>query len=181
MLSFHRNTGCALRCNWHDLRPDDANKIYDGRNNITFTPACTGGSAYKDYYTVYFIVDKVFRCKDALNNLVPTPEQNGVSYSPTTLSSLAASVTVTLKFRYKAVVKPGDECSIAKFQVRVIEHDPKNPPNGEIHHGSKDITSAQTAAIGAYQYISTTMKLRANNDTNPYYRYGVHIGTKSLL
>ena len=172
-----RNTGCKQRCKWHNLNPDDPNKIYGAASNLSFYPKCVGEYAYKDLYWVKFKVNRTYKCKDDLNDFAAVPEQNGVSYSPSIATNLTSILTVELKYKFRAVVPPSDECRIDGYEVRWME---KLNDGNDIHHGLARTALKQTAQVGNYQEFSTKTELQPNNSTVPFYKYGVKLKTNRL-
>ena len=177
-MTFHSSTGCVYRNQWKRMCSSGCSSAYNKPANAYITYAyCNfgywlhGGGHFFEWYAIY----RSYKCYDNHNNLVATPEVNGVSYAPA--KDINTAVSVTLKYRYRAVVGSGDECRI--YYCRAMwgtnPADPMNPYHDKYYDCPQTVGAGQTA------YTQHTVSLKPNSPSAAHYWYWLDIGSWSLL
>ena len=134
--------------------------------SICANPGGLGGGSFIESFKIY----QSYKCKDSYNDYVAQPQINGVSAG--VASSLNAVASVTLKFKYTAVVSKSDECRI--YYCRAY-----------VQRGSStttyDFTCAQGVGQGSVGTTSTTRSIASNSASISYSTYWVDMGSASLF
>ena len=121
----------------------------------------------------YYTIKQSYKCYDSRNNYLAQPET--VSYSAGTASAVGNSASVTLNYRYKAVVKDGDTCQVCYCKARIAN----GPGNTNLKETAFDCN--QGVNSGSYQSISKALSLASNSASVPYYFYSLSVAPCSLI
>ena len=110
--TFHSTTGCVYRNKWKCMCSSGCSAAYNKPADayITYSACHFGHWTYGGHFYVWYAIHRSYKCLDSHNDLVATPEVNGVSYTPA--KDIDTNVSVTLMYKYRAVVGSGDECRI---------------------------------------------------------------------
>ena len=158
----NRNTGWGCRCCWRTICSGGCSILW-GKSKKAIG-WYQGGSVSR-----WFTIKQSYKCKDSNNDYVAQPQVNGVSAG--IAPSLNAAASVTMNFKYKAVVGSGDECRIYYCRAYVQR-------GSSI--ASYDFTCAQGVGKGSVGTTSTTRSIPSNSANILYSSYWVAMGSASL-